>query len=227
MRTTEACDCPAASAAALRLPASTMQTKVVIAFSLSTRAPPLVRLPQCSCQLAGIEAASDVTQSTGMTNIDSLGKDKLDASPSPNRLLPGTPQASPARITAYDHIGIRVSDRQRALSFYEALGFRESARFPDYEANEMVTEAGVRINLIFNGARRRGASNVLLDEPIKLPGITHPAFIVDDLAALHAWLQRQGIVVTEGPHPIGPRRVALFIRDPDGNVLEFDQLIHQ
>ncbi|MBS0614267.1 MAG: hypothetical protein JSS24_13915 [Proteobacteria bacterium] len=23
---------------------------------------------------------------------------------------------------------------------------------------------------------------------------------------------------------IGPRRVALFIRDPDGNVLEFDQL---
>jgi len=33
------------------------------------------------------------------------------------------------------------------------------------------------------------------------------------------------VVITEGPHPIGPRRIALFIRDPDGNVLEFNQLI--
>jgi catechol 2,3-dioxygenase-like lactoylglutathione lyase family enzyme len=144
-----------------------------------------------------------------------------------DRSAPASPQASPARITAYDHVGIRVSDRQRAVSFYDALGFRESARFPDYEANEMVTEAGVRINLIFNGARRPTARNVLLDEPVKLPGITHPAFIVDDISALYAWLQQRGIAVTEGPHPIGPRRVALFIRDPDGNVLEFDQLIHQ
>jgi catechol 2,3-dioxygenase-like lactoylglutathione lyase family enzyme len=38
-------------------------------------------------------------------------------------------------------------------------------------------------------------------------------------------LDQQGIAITEGPHPIGPRRIALFIRDPDGNVLEFNQLI--
>lgn len=132
---------------------------------------------------------------------------------------------SPVRILAYDHIGIRVSDKPRALSFYQALGFVESASFPQFEANEMLSADGVRINLIFNGTRTPGAHNALLDAPVKLPGMTHPAFIVDDLAALAAWLGEQGIVITQGPHPIGPRRVALFIRDPDGNVLEFNQLV--
>jgi len=135
------------------------------------------------------------------------------------------PQSSPARILAYDHIGIRVSDKQQAMAFYQALGFVESASFPLFEANEMLSPDGVRINLIFNGTRTPGAHNALLDAPVKLPGMTHPAFIVDDLQVLEAWLGEQGIVITEGPHHIGPRRVALFIRDPDGNVLEFNQLV--
>jgi len=133
---------------------------------------------------------------------------------------------NPARILAYDHIGIRVSDVSRAMAFYQALGFVESARFPRFEANEMLSADGVRINLIFNGTRLPDAHNALLDAPVKLPGITHPAFITDDLQALQHWLEQQGIVITEGPHPIGPRRIALFIRDPDGNVLEFNQLVN-
>ena len=128
-------------------------------------------------------------------------------------------------ISAYDHIGIRVSDRNRSVRFYERLGFKETISFDEHEANEMVSQAGVRINLIFNATRC--THNVLLDEPIKLPGITHPAFIIDDIQALVAWLDAEGITITEGPHPIGPRRVALFIRDPDMNVLEFNQLIEQ
>ncbi|MEE9099163.1 MULTISPECIES: VOC family protein [Pseudomonas] len=136
-----------------------------------------------------------------------------------------TSMPNPSPILAYDHIGIRVSDRSRALAFYEALGFVESMRFSDFEANEMLAPSGVRINLIFNGARQLNAHNVLLDAPIKLPGITHPAFIVEDLEALQGWLLQQGITITEGPHRIGPRRIALFIRDPDGNVLEFNQLL--
>ena len=134
-------------------------------------------------------------------------------------------QPNPSPVLAYDHVGIRVSDRARAMSFYQALGFVETAHFALYEANEMVSPGGVRINLIFNGARQPRAHNALLDAPIKLPGMTHPAFVVDDLAALQAWLEEQGIKITEGPHPIGPRRITLFIRDPDGNVLEFNQLI--
>lgn len=128
-----------------------------------------------------------------------------------------------ASINAFDHAGIRVSDRRRSVSFYQRLGFTETVVFDEYEANEMVSQSGVRINLIFNGVRC--THNVLLDNPIKLPGITHPAFVVDDIEALMRWLNAQGVTITEGPHAIGKRRIALFIRDPDMNVLEFNQLI--
>lgn len=130
---------------------------------------------------------------------------------------------SPQTVRSFDHVGIRVSDRARSVAFYERLGFFETAVFEPFEANEMVSEDGVRINLIFNATRH--AHNCLLDEPIKLPGVTHPAFIVDDLHELKEWLDSQEIEITEGIHPIGPRRITLFIRDPDGNVLEFNQLV--
>jgi lactoylglutathione lyase len=132
---------------------------------------------------------------------------------------------SPVNIKGWDHVGIRVSDRATAITFYENLGFTETIRFSHHEANEMVTSSGVRINLIFNGARQPEAKNLLLDQPVKLPGVTHPAFVVDDLYQLRSWLQQQGICITEDIHAIGPRRITLFIRDPDGNVLEFNQLV--
>jgi glutathione S-transferase len=126
------------------------------------------------------------------------------------------------RIIDYEHIGIRVSDRLEALEFYEKLGFIEEGYFPQHQASELVTADGVYINLIFNGVKRDG--NILMDEPIKYPGITHPAFIVDDLDRLLEKLEQENIQVTEGPKYIGERRRACFIRDPDGNVLEFDQI---
>ena len=131
----------------------------------------------------------------------------------------------PQPIRQFDHVGIRVSDRGQAVEFYEQLGFQEVRRFEEYEANEMESQNGVRINLIFNATRLPHNRNVLLDEPIKLPGITHPAFIVDDLYSLKSWLEQAGIPITEEIHRIGPRRIALFIRDPDRNVLEFNQLL--
>ena len=130
----------------------------------------------------------------------------------------------PEVIRAFDHIGIRVSDRCQSVEFYSRLGFVETIYFAAYEANEMVAGDGVRINLIFNAARQPQSRNALLDMPIKYPGVTHPAFVVDDIYQLRAWLLEEGITITEDIHPIGSRRVALFFRDPDGNVLEFNQL---
>lgn len=135
-----------------------------------------------------------------------------------------SPTRCPAQVLAYDHVGMRVSDRQESLDFYGALGFDLLHSLPQDQAAELVSAKGVHISLIFNGQRQAEARNVLLDEATRLPGVTHPAFLVDDLSALHGWLKQRGIRITEGPRRIGPRRVALFIRDPDGNVLEFDQL---
>lgn len=129
------------------------------------------------------------------------------------------------RVTAYEHVGIRVSDRARSVAFYERLGFREEIDLPAHHANEMATTDGVRINLILNGVAREGASNLLQDEPVKWPGLTHVAFVVDDLGALEALLARESIAITEGPVTLAGRRRTLFIRDPDGTVLEFNQLL--
>ena len=127
------------------------------------------------------------------------------------------------RITAYDHVGIRVTDAARSIAFYERLGFRVVEELSNERVAEMVTESGTRINLIFNGVPRPGNRNILMDEPVKWPGHTHPAFIVDSLASVLEWADTEGVAITEGPHDWG-RRTTCFFRDPDGNVLEFNQL---
>jgi catechol 2,3-dioxygenase-like lactoylglutathione lyase family enzyme len=133
------------------------------------------------------------------------------------------PAKMPYKILAVDHVGIRITDRDVSRAFYEKLGFVETDYFQADQANEMETPSGVRINLIMNGAKRR--NNILLDEPIKHPGITHLALVVEDLVELQTWLQTNKIAITEGPVQLSPRRITLFIRDPDGNVLEFNQLL--
>ena len=134
-------------------------------------------------------------------------------------------QTLPANILSIDHIGIRITNRDVSRAFYAQFGFVETDYFQADQANEMQTASGVRINLIMNGAKRPQNKNILLDEPIKYPGITHLACVVNNLSELQTWLQANKIAITEGPVQLSPRRITLFIRDPDGNVLEFNQLI--
>lgn len=128
-------------------------------------------------------------------------------------------------IKAYEHVGIRVTNREEAVSFYEKLGWKEETDLPEHTANEMVNDAGVYINLIFNGVKREDNKNILIDEAIKYPGCTHPAFIIEDLDGLIEVLEQENIKITEGPVIYNDRRRVIFIRDPDGNVLEFDEMI--
>lgn len=128
------------------------------------------------------------------------------------------------QLRGYDHVGIRVSDAARALAFYAKLGFRPDPEFSDDQVAEIVAGDGTRINLIFNGVAREAAHNILLDEPVKWPGYTHAAFIVDSLQQLLDWAASEGITITEGPVDWG-RRLTCFLRDPDGNVLEFNELL--
>jgi catechol 2,3-dioxygenase-like lactoylglutathione lyase family enzyme len=127
------------------------------------------------------------------------------------------------RIQGYDHVGIRVSDRARSLEFYAKLGFAPDPDFTTDRVAEIVAADGTRINLIFNGVAQAGAHNCLLDEAVKLPGYTHAAFVIDCLDDLIAWAGHEGVAITEGPVDWG-RRITCFIRDPDGNVLEFNEL---
>jgi len=126
-------------------------------------------------------------------------------------------------VRTFDHVGIRVTDRGRALAFYADLGFSEDPLFTTERVAEIVSPGGVRLNLIFNGEARPDGTNVLLDEPWRWPGYTHAAFTVDRLQDVLDWAAIRGVPITEGPHDWG-RRLTCFVRDPDGNVLEFNEL---
>ena len=128
------------------------------------------------------------------------------------------------KITAYDHVGLRVTERARSLNFYETLGFRLDKEHSTQTALEIVNECGVRLNLIVNGQRTPQGDNVLMDRPEKWPGYTHAAFIVDSISEVLTWATMADIPITEGPVNWG-RRVTCFLRDPDSNVLEFNELL--
>ena len=128
-------------------------------------------------------------------------------------------------ILSIDHIGVRVHDYERSLEFYEKLGFRLEIDHGDNRAYEIINEQGVRINLIVNASSDSGMENILLDHDIKFTGYTHPAFIVSSLEDLINSDLFKTLTVTEGPNEVERRRY-LFIRDPDGNVLEFVELLN-
>jgi catechol 2,3-dioxygenase-like lactoylglutathione lyase family enzyme len=137
----------------------------------------------------------------------------------------GKPKARTLGICSYEHVGIRVSDRQRALDFYAALGFQVELDHTGKSASnalEIVNEHGVRINLICNGSAQPRAYNVLQDDPRKPPGLTHIAFAVKNLEEALDLVCCLDIPVTEGPKEL-PRRRYFFVRDPDGNVLEINE----
>jgi lactoylglutathione lyase len=123
-------------------------------------------------------------------------------------------------VEQFDHLGIRVTDRTRALAFYAVLGF-ELTHESDFDAVVIIKNAaGVELNLILNGVNLTGGKNILMDVPEKHPGMTHVALRVGDIGQAIAILKANGIVITQGPVTFGDGHVSVFTRDPDRNVIE-------
>lgn len=126
-------------------------------------------------------------------------------------------------VLGLSHVGIRVHDLERSLRFYALLGFVKVAGPVGPEPVAILQHpCGLELNLILN-APDAAAPNALMDVPHKLPGITHISLVCPDLGVAQERLERAGYPITEGPirFPTGTR--AIFVRDPDRNVVEFDQ----
>jgi lactoylglutathione lyase len=123
--------------------------------------------------------------------------------------------SSRVAVEGLSHIGIRVRELARSRAFYEKLGF-EFAWGPagPEPVAAMRHPSGLELNFILN-AGKANSPNILMDVPEKHAGITHVALKIGDLKSAEAALNDLGI-------PITGRRgsAALFVRDPDGNVIE-------
>ncbi len=122
-------------------------------------------------------------------------------------------------IRNFDHIGIRISNRDASVAFYERLGFEMIADggFDDGHPLVMLHPSGININLL-GPATAKAGENVLMDEAEKYPGITHLAVKVKDAEATEAFVAENGIAITGRREFRGTKTI--FIRDPDRNVLE-------
>lgn len=127
-------------------------------------------------------------------------------------------------IESVHHIGIRVTDGQRAVAFYEQLGFRVVYRDAKDPVVVLKTDSGVELNLIVNAPAFDG-KNRLMDVPEKFPGFTHVALRVASIDDAARWAQGAGLTITEGPKRLGDG-ISLFFRDPDANVIELRQDAH-
>jgi len=121
-------------------------------------------------------------------------------------------------VTGLSHIGLRVHDYNRSRAFYALLGFEHAwgPVGPDNVA-AMRHASGLELNFIVN-APDANATNILMDVEDKHPGITHLALRVSDVAAVEAALVAAGVSISghRGKSPV----LAVFVRDPDHNVIE-------
>ena len=124
-------------------------------------------------------------------------------------------------IKAVNHVGIRIADKENSVNFYGNLGFKlmTDVGFTDGHPIIMKHPSGVVLNLLGPANASQG-TNILMDVEEKHPGITHVALTVSSIDAAKAFMEENDIEIT-GSFGFG-NMSAIFIRDPDRNVIELD-----
>ena len=125
-------------------------------------------------------------------------------------------------IEKIDHVGIRVTKKEDAIAFYRKLGFEliSDSGFEQGHPVIMQHPSTVVINLL-GPATPHKSGNVLMNTPEKYPGYTHMSLKVPSLEEVKTFMAREGIAITGSFSFKGLS--AVFIRDVDGNVIEFDE----
>jgi catechol 2,3-dioxygenase-like lactoylglutathione lyase family enzyme len=129
-------------------------------------------------------------------------------------------QQATNRVSGYDHVAVPMLNTDAMIAFYRKLGFemRESpAAVSVYVGRNMIN---------FHRPARWQDSTFTLRAPAAKPPCGDFCFVWDGTPAqLKAWLDAAGMHVEEGPvaRPGGRQAqgTSTYIRDPDGNLLEF------
>jgi lactoylglutathione lyase len=125
-------------------------------------------------------------------------------------------------ISRINHVGLRVRSLDVSRRFYEQLGFLFLAGPVGPEPVAIVEHpSGININLILNASEDAPKENVLMEGDVKHPGYTHIALEITDYELAERKIEEMGITITGRVEFEGAR--FFFVRDPDGNVIEFHQ----
>ena len=124
-------------------------------------------------------------------------------------------------IESVNHIGIRIKDRAKSVSFYKKLGFESLNDFGFDEGHPIVMRhpGGVTLNIL-GLTTSPIKNNILMDVDEKYSGYTHIALTVSSLEDAKAFLKENNIEETGSFSFQG--MPAVFIRYPDSNVIELD-----
>ena len=116
------------------------------------------------------------------------------------------------------HTCYRITDIDRSVAFYEALGFEEVGRIP-------IRDEAINVFMNIPGRRRHAAARADLQPRRRLlragTAYGHIAITADDLDATLEQLAGQGIEPEKPPYSVreGGSRLC-FVRDPDGYRIE-------
>ena len=125
------------------------------------------------------------------------------------------------QITKINHVGLRVRKLETSRAFYEQLGFKFIIGPIGPEPVAIMEHpSGVNLNFILNASDNASEGNILMDVPERHTGYTHIALEITDREAVLQQLQELNIPITETVE-LEDGTYFFFIRDPDGNVIEF------
>lgn len=120
---------------------------------------------------------------------------------------------------AYDHGAFRVSNLENSIKFYtEKLGFEflfQNENPAHQEKYAFLSYDGAQLELI---ERTDVVYHPVMPEK---PFCPHLCFETDDMDAVIAMLNENGIELLDGPNEIPGSEKWLYFTDPDYNVLEY------
>jgi catechol 2,3-dioxygenase-like lactoylglutathione lyase family enzyme len=115
------------------------------------------------------------------------------------------------------HLGLRVTNLERSLAFYTAVGYAKIGGVPETEFGsltmlQLTDDPFASLELVHDPAR-----------PVEdIGAVNHLVVQVDDLSATIADLATRG-VMAEPPTELGPGMRTSWLTDPDGYRIELVQ----
>jgi catechol 2,3-dioxygenase-like lactoylglutathione lyase family enzyme len=128
------------------------------------------------------------------------------------------------QIRSMDHVAVIVADVSRSCRFYGVvLGMVEVPRPESFTFPGAWFRSGsAEVHLIGEAEAGRAAllQPTYYERELRRGYLPHVAFEVADIREAMAHFEAQGVPIAGGPQPRGDGITQLYIRDPDGYVIE-------